>query len=193
VPVILIAFIVMLSLAAVMPSTRDDLTAERATAGEASAGRLKAWHAAAVRACYATPGGSCGAGRVPDASVVAQMSSMLNAAGSYRQDRIVSYFDGTYVFSVYTGNDSVRRQQALADAATSLTASSRPESMANIGFWNGATGRFVPGGYTIKVTNAGVTTVAGRHPDGIPTQPAAYAPGLPTGAPMIATKVRFQG
>ena len=190
-PVILIAFIVLATLTVFIPGAREDLAADRALDGRAAAGQLRTWHAAAVRACWAA-GGPCAAGsgsgavRIQDAFVAAQMPPSAAAGTAYATGRFGSYFDGTYVFSLFTGFPAARPVEAAADAGAALAAISSPDSYGSIGIWNAATGQFVGNAYSLVLN--GQPRV--RQPTVVATQPLLFVPNALNGAPMIATQVR---
>jgi len=190
VPVILIAFVVMLSFAAFLPSRHETLLEQRRDAALVPATMMQTWHAAAVRACLA--GGSpCGAGSIAPAQILNQLPSYAaTTQAAYLGNRFASWSNGSYVFTVYTGAGTARPTESANEAAAALIRITTPDSQTNVGSYRVGSG-FVQGSYSTLLAMAdGTTRTLSPNVQPIPADPGPYslAP-VPNGAAMLGTRV----
>lgn len=171
--------------------------AERAEQmGAVPAGQMVALHAAMARACAAQPGNCPANANVNKFVAAPYLSPPYSSASRPFQDgdyRYGTWFDGTTLYTYYTG---IQGKQTFGDAAGAqmrgsvtawLDANMPKDSMGNIGTYDAVNQRFVARGYssTTRYNGTAVTT-----PSFMPVTQVYPGAGIPSGAPLIRTRVR---
>lgn len=192
-PVVLIAFIIMITLAVWSPGAREELASEGAVDGAVTAGQLRSWHAAAVRSCYNMNVLTCTSNRrINKNEVLYKLPDMMASSPAFDSPSFGSYFENGYVISFYAGYypgyGPNLQAEAVSEALSALVASASPATLTSVGYWNQQTGMFRSGSYTSVLNGAGTRMNAVQFA----TMPQAYMAGwpVPNGTPMLVTRLR---
>jgi len=184
------AFVLVMTIAAFWPNGGKEESLQYVwDRGNAPAGFLMSYHAAATRACNAT-GTPCGAGMIPASQIAPYMPSYVATNGAMFNDgRFGSFSDGTYIYSYFNGlGYNTQGKQMRVTAVDALFELLPSDALASAGTYDASTGVFTP-------RNSSYVTAGTKSTINGPGQPryinaAAYGANVRDYSAVLATRLR---